>query len=121
MPKVCVDALVHEASKNPKWADKPPGSGHGRGPARAPLLLKVLAALSYLGKGCDMVDLEDLAHISESTLKVFIPAFLKWLAHDEFAKHVHLPRGDALDKAMDVYTRLGAPGACASADGVHVP
>jgi hypothetical protein len=90
MPKVCVDALVHEASKNPNWVDKPAGAGHGRGPARAPLLLKVLAALSYLGKGCDMVDLEDLAHISESTLRVFIPAFLKWLAHDEFAKHVHL-------------------------------
>jgi hypothetical protein len=68
-----------------------------------------------------MVDLEDLAHISVSTLKVFIPAFLKWLAHDEFAKHVHLPHGDALDKAMAVYARLGAPGACASADGVHVP
>ena len=121
MPKVGVDALVLEASKQPKWGDKPPGPGHGRGPARAPLLLKVLAALSYLGKGCDMVDLEDLAHISVSTLQVFIPAFLKWLAHDEFAKHVHLPHGDALDKAMAVYARLGAPGACASADGVHVP
>ena len=121
MPKVCVDALVLEASKQAKWVDKPSGPGHGRGPARAPLLLKVLAALSYLGKGCDMEDLEDLAQISVSTLRVFIPAFLKWLAHDEFAKHVHLPEGEALDRAMAVYARLGAPGACASADGVHVP
>ena len=45
MPKVKVDELVAEASKQSRWADKPPGPGHGRGPARAPLVLKVMAAL----------------------------------------------------------------------------
>ena len=56
MPKVCVVALVHEASKNPKWVDKPLGPGHGRGPARAPLLLNAQGLggsviRSYLGPG----------------------------------------------------------------------
>ena len=120
MPKVKVDELVAEASKQSRWADKPPGPGHGRGPARAPLVLKVMAALVYLGKGVDTEDLEDLAQISDATLKVFIPPFLKWLAHTEYHKHVYLPCGQALNNALGVYARLGMPGACCSADGVHV-
>jgi hypothetical protein len=34
-PGGCGCLVVLEASKQPKWGDKPPGPGHGRGPARA--------------------------------------------------------------------------------------
>ena len=43
-------ALVSEAQPNPAWRDKPSGTGHGRGPARHPLVLKVLAALRHLAE-----------------------------------------------------------------------
>ena len=109
MPKVKVDELVAEAQKVPKWADKPPGAGHGRGPARAPLVLKVMAALVYLGKAAEFEELEDLSQVSKSTLKAFIPKFVHWLAHTVYSKHVYLPSGRALDQALAVYARLGPP------------
>ena len=114
VPKVVVDKLVTEASKQPKWGDKPFGPGHGRGPARAPLVLKVLAALVYLGKGAGYEELETLSQVSVPTLQKFIPSFLKWLATTEFSKHVYLPHGQTLDSALHVYERLGSPGVCCS-------
>ena len=71
-----------------------------------------MAALVYIGKGCE--DLEKTwktwrgSPTLRYTLKVFISAFLKWLAHTEYRKHVNL-RGGFVEgkKALAVYTRLG--------------
>ena len=51
MPLQLVEWLVAEAQKVPEFKDKPAGVGHGRGPPRHPLLIKVLAALRCLAKG----------------------------------------------------------------------
>ena len=53
VPMPVVDKLMAAAQRKPEWADKPAGQGNGRGPARHPLILKVLAALtSTLGAFC---------------------------------------------------------------------
>ena len=121
LPYGMVMALVSEAQSNPAWRDKPPGTDHGRGPARHPLVLKVLAALRHLGKGLDPETLEEGAHISASCLKVFIPSFIEWLGTVVYSREVRLPTGEHLERSMKVYETLGFPGAYCSADGVHVP
>ena len=46
-----VQTLRALADSKPKWADKTAGRGHGRGQARKPLILKVLAALPLYSGG----------------------------------------------------------------------
>ena len=101
-------------------ADKPAGGGRGKGPARHPLIMKVLAALRHLAKGDDYESLEDASQISESTLKKFIPSFMNWFAKSVSPNWVKLPEGEALQDSMAVYKRLGFPGAYCETDGVHL-
>ena len=121
LPYAMAMELVNEAQAVKEFRDKPPGEGGGRGPPRHPLVLKVLAVLRHLGKGMDSESLEDAAQISKSTLKVFIPKFLRWMRDVIYPREVRLPTGDHLDRSMKVYEILGFPGAYCSADGVHVP
>jgi len=110
--------LVERAQTNPEFSD---GGGEKSGRKRHPLVLKVLAALRHLGKGLDAESLEEVAMISETVLKTFIPKFLKWLVDTMYEKWVQLPEGTKLARSLAVYERLGFPGAFCSADGVHVP
>ena len=120
VPLVEVKKLVDAAQLVKEWADKETGRGQGRGPSRHPLILKVLAALRCLGKGCDPESQEDGAHISASTLKVFVPAFVRWLADDVFKQSVVLPEGQDLQDSLEVFSKLGFPGAYCNTDGVHI-
>ena len=120
LPLVEVEKLVAEAQKVPKFKDKPAGPGNGRGPPRHPLLIKVLAALRCLGKGVDVEDVEDAAHISESCLREFVPAFIDWMAETVFPRVVTLPTGSHLQKTLGVFSQLGFPGAYCCTDGVHL-
>ena len=115
-----VDALMVQAQKVDEWRDKPVGLGHGRGPARHPLILKVLAALRHMAKGLDPDDLEDVARISESTLRAFIKQFVKWLSVEMYPLHVKLPDAAKLRASLKVYAKLGTPGAYCETDGVHL-
>ena len=120
LPYAMAMQLVADAQKVDEWKDKPSGPGNGRGPGRHPLVLKVLATLRHLGKGLDPETLEEGAQISKSLLKVFIPAFVKWMAETLYPREVRLPTGTHLERSMRVYETLGFPGAYCSADGVHV-
>ena len=121
LPKVKFDELVTQAQNEPEFADKSGGPGCGQGPPRHPLVLKVCAVLRHLRKGMDAESLEDVAQISASSLKVFIPNFLDWMVRVIYPKWVKLPDGATLLRSMQVYEQLGFPGAFCSADGVHVP
>ena len=112
--------LVEKAQSKPQWKDKAAGGGHGRGPARAPLVLKILAAVRHLGKGHDPETLEEAAQISEAALRTFIGEFKKWLATDLFAELVRLPTEEELRRSLAVYERLGLPGCYGEFDGVHL-
>ena len=112
LPLIEVTKLVDAAQLVEQWTDKETGQGLGRGPARHPLMLKVLAALRCLGKGCDPESQEDGSHISASCLKVFVPAFVRWLADDVFKRSVYLPEGQDLQDSLAVFSKLGFPGGC---------
>ena len=120
LPLTVVEDLVERAQAVDEWKDKPAGPGHGRGPARFPLMIKVLAALRCLAKGVDVDGVEEAAHISTSSLKVFVPAFIRWLAKEIFPEAVRLPEGEHLQGSLRVFARLGFPGAYCLADGVHL-
>ena len=120
LPLTEVEKLVAEAQSVKEFKDKPAGVGNGRGHARHPLLLKVLAALRCLAKGTDPDDLEEAAHISAVCLQWFVPRFIRWMAENIFPREVRLPEGDHLEKSLHVYTRLGFPGAYCTTDGVHL-
>jgi hypothetical protein len=113
------DALYEEANRVPAFADRPLGSGV-KGPPRHPLKIKMLAWLRHIATGADGHLLEEVARISPECLRVFFAAFAEWMATVQFPLWVRPPEGEELDKAMEVYRRLGFPGACASADGVHI-
>jgi hypothetical protein len=70
LPIVEVEKLVAKAQRVKEWRDKPDGAGHGKGPSRNHLLLKVLAGLRHLATGNDPESLEDAARISASSLRV---------------------------------------------------
>ena len=120
LPLTEVEKLVAEAQTVKQFKDKPPGPGNGRGHARHPLLIKVLAALRCLAKGVDVEDVEDAAYISATTLHHFVPAFLKWIADTIYPRVVRLPEGEHLEKSLQVYEKLGHPGCCTTTDGVHL-
>ena len=120
VPMPVVDKLMAAAQRKPEWADKPAGQGNGRGPARHPLILKVLAALKFLAKDHDPDDLEQVARISTTTLRRFIVEFVTWLGTEQYAIHVGLPDAEKLRASLSVYEKLGFPGAYCETDGVHV-
>ena len=60
------------------------------------------------------------ACISEPVMKKFFHKFIQWLAGDFYKKWVQIPTGQKLQASVDVFTRLGFPGAMCSTDGVHI-
>jgi hypothetical protein len=114
-----LDLLEQSKEYNPKWADKPPGEGHGKGPARHPFRIKALSVLRMLAKGLDYDDLEDITGISESSYKVFVPQYMHFLATVVYAREVKLPNPDE-NPFLEVFARLGFPGAYCCIDGVHL-
>ena len=120
LPLTIVEKLVKDAQSVPEFKDKPHGPGNGRGPPRHPLLIKVLAALRVLAKGCDVEMLEDAAHISKECLQQFVPRFFRWMAEVVFPREVRIPEGDHLESSLRVFARLGFPGAFCCTDGVHL-
>ena len=119
LPMVCVEELVRRAQQIPEWCDKAAGAGRGKGPARAPLIIKVLAALRHLGTGACLESLEDACFISTTALRAFVPPFIKWLGTVLFKEQVTLPESEDLDHSLRVFESLGFPGAYCSSDGVH--
>jgi hypothetical protein len=107
VPYALYQRLLRDAQEKPQFADKV----GGRGPPTQPLSMKLLAALRYLATGDTFDSLEDTAHISESTLRKFTFDFIDWVAVELYKVHVALPAGDDLDLNLEVYRRLGFPGA----------
>jgi hypothetical protein len=75
------------------------------------LELKILAALRHLATGDTFDSLEDTARISESVLRDFTFLFVDWLADVLYAEYVTLPGGKLLLDSLEVYRKLGFPGA----------
>ena len=113
VPRMMFDSLLKEANGVEQLRDKAAGPGHGKGPSRIPASMKLLAALYKLGKGCDFITLQQLAHIESSALERWFHSWVKWMAEGAvYQQHVH-PWKDRehLNKTMEVYRGLGMPGA----------
>lgn len=120
LPMVLVERIVASAQRVAAFKDKPVGAGHGRGPPRHPLMIKVLAWLRHIGKGSDADELEDAARISAVCLRAFFRDFGRWFEESWYLKLVKLPDGDKARRSMRVYEKMGFPGAFCETDGVHV-
>ena len=81
MPRSSFDEVVAELQKLRSFKDKSKGMGHGRGPPRHPLQIKVLACLRMLGKGMDYDTVCEGACISEPVIKKFFLTFIQWLVN----------------------------------------
>ena len=87
----------------------------------APLELKVLAVLRYLGRGWCLDDLSEASGISGPTLGAFVLDFLQRFPRDHWKEWVHIPRNEEeLKQVMEPYDLLGLTGCVGSIDVVHI-
>lgn len=89
--------------------------------SRIPLEFKILLSLRILGRGNCADDIQEfIPSIGHSTInfifKEFVPAFV----HHFYHIYVTVPEGNEMKKVMEVYARLGLPGAMGSMDCTHV-
>jgi hypothetical protein len=85
-----------------------------------PVDFKVLLALRILGRGVCADDIEELTGIGESTVLDIFHQFCAGFTEHCFHLYVKTPEGEKLSKVMEVYRRLGLPGAMGSIDATHV-
>jgi Plant transposon protein len=88
---------------------------------RIPIAIKLLCCLRVLGRDECFDSIEDMSDVPEKTVwwffKLFITNFPKALMNDV----VRPPKeGVELQKVMNVYTRMGFPGAVGSVDATHI-
>lgn len=103
-----------------KWATTKAKGDRGRGSWSQPLHLKLLAVLRILGRGLDYDTVSMESGLSEPLVANCFRDIVCWLATDVYDDEVKLPSGDELTKALEVFEKLGFPGAVCSVDGVHL-
>ena len=110
LPLTEVERLVEMGQAVPAFKDKPSGPGNGRGHPRFPLIIKVLAALRCLAKGCDVDCVEEAACCSAPMLAWFVPAFFEWMSEVVYPLVVKLPEGEHLEGSLFGMRGLVSPG-----------
>ena len=78
------------------------------------------ALATAAAKDLDPDDLEDCARISTTCLRVFIKEFITWFGTRIFSEQVQLPDAHQLKHSLEVFRKLGTPGALGESDGVHL-
>ena len=85
-----------------------------------PVEYKILVALRMLGRA-DVADTSaELSHIGETTCSVIFRQFVTNFAREFETTYIKFPEGEELHRVMEIYRKLGIPGATSSMDGVHV-
>ena len=122
VPKVLFDRLLQEVNQIPALKEKPPGRGNGRGMHTVPNIMKLAAILYMMGNGTNFRTVDLISCVSEGALLKFAHTWWENCADGPlFKRHVSLPKTQAeLQRDMEVYRRLGCPGAMGSKDGVHL-
>ena len=118
----CVFRELKAESNTKCFADSVTGRAARRGgPPRIPLDLKMAACLRVLATGCTFDVFEEPAGMDKETLRRFFHAWMEHLATNVAPRYIKPPQGAELDACMDVYSKLGFPGACMSVDATHCP
>jgi Plant transposon protein len=88
---------------------------------KIPIEIKLLCCLRVLGRDdcCDAI--EEYSAVPEKTVWWFFKIFLKNFPRVLFKDVIRLPReGVELEKVMNVYRKMGFPGAVGSVDATHI-
>lgn len=85
-----------------------------------PLEMKILCGLRILGRDNDNDTISELSGISESWCRTIFKKFINAMKDTFFQEYVYFPEGAELHEIMEVYRKLGLPGACGSMDGTHI-
>jgi hypothetical protein len=80
---------------------------------------KIMIGLRMLAKDNDCDTLEELTGVPKSTVNIIFNQFCKEMNEFFFDKFVNFPEGAELKKIMDVFARVGFPGAVGSMDATH--
>ena len=122
VPPCLFTELKMETMHDERFADTgTPACFKKRGPPRASLDMKMVACLRILATGCQFDAFEEAAGLDKETVRRFFHQWMDHLASTVAPLHIKPPEGEELDACMDVYRKLGFPGAVMSVDATHVP
>ena len=87
----------------------------------ATLHVKVLCVLRVLASGCEFAAVYEGSKLDEQTVRTFFHRFVNLFARALYKTWVHPPSTqEQLQETMDIYQRLGLPGAVGSTDCFHL-
>lgn len=88
--------------------------------AHIPIEIKIMVCLRILGRNCVCDDIYELSGVKESTSQYIFKKFVEGFTKHLFPLYVKFPEGEKLVKTMQVFARLGFPGAFGSMDITHL-
>jgi hypothetical protein len=88
--------------------------------SRIPIEFKILISLRILARGNCCDDLNEFSSVGESTCNYIFHKFVTEFVEHFFSTFVCLPSAETLKKSVEVYSRLGIPGAVFSMDCTHI-
>ena len=83
--------------------------------------MKMVACLRILATGCQFDAFEEAAGLDKETVRRFFHHWMEHLATNVAPLHIKWPEGEEVDANMEIYKKLGFPGAIMSSDATHVP
>ena len=123
VPPALFDFIV-ETALHRRWFPEydSDGSGHDAfGRPIASLHVKILVVFRLLGTGCEFAAVYEGSLVDEQTARIFFYRFNAVFASSLFRTWVHPPSTvKEVDEALEIYRRLGLPGAIGSTDCFHL-
>ena len=121
MPYATFEELVSIAEESPLFALWSSRSTDVTGQEAAPLLLLILCALRYLGRGWAFDNLSENTGISEKVTRVLFHKFIEFGATVLYQKFVVAPSNaeEAAGHTAE-YERAGIPGCVGLTDATHI-
>ena len=79
-----------------------------------------MISLRILGRGNCCDDLNEFSSVGESTCNTIFHTFVKEFVEHFFVDFVSMPSAETLKQSLDIYAKLGLPGAVFSMDCTHL-
>ena len=113
-----LDWLVPECKKVNIFDSKLTEDGEPMG--HIPIAIKMLVALRILARGNVVDDIVELSDVGATTVRTIFKTFVVNFAKYFKKEFITMPEGEELSKILNVYSRLGFPGAAGSMDCTHI-
>jgi hypothetical protein len=89
--------------------------------ARVPIEFKVLIALRILARGNCADDIAEMSNGRSASVYTFFTTFVLEFSRRFLNDYVQIPTGQQLQRTLDSYRDVGAPGCAGSMDCTHLP